>query len=72
MDLDAKAIFYITVGASWGIGIIFVRKIKKIAAHFWSVLPTFVGRIRAKKIPHTQLFKKIGQKMVKWPLSAHF
>lgn len=72
MAVDAKTIFYVFVGALWAASIIFVRKLKKIAAHFWSTLVTFVGRIRKKKISHTQLFEKIGQKLVKWPLSAHF
>lgn len=72
MFVEAKTIFYIWVGATWAMAIIFWRKLKEIAARFWSVLVTKCGHKSGLKNLCAKFVEKIGQKLVKWPLSAHF
>lgn len=72
MLVDPKTIFYVFVAALWAIVSILMRWIKKIAAHFWSSLVTFVGHIFDQKVGCVKFCEKIRKKLVKWPLSAHF
>lgn len=72
MFVDIKTMFHLIVGITWAVVIIFWRKLKKIAARFWSVLVAKSGCKSGQKKMCVKFFEKIGQKLVKWPLSAHF
>lgn len=72
MGLDPKSIFYIIVGSLLAVFHFSIQKLAKFIAHFWSVLVKKSGRKSGLKNLCEKFVEKIGQKLVKWPLSAHF